>query len=95
MVSSPIRIHPQNSKLFEFRGRPLLLLTATEHYGAVINRNFDHLTYLDDTAGKRQTLSRCSLLFRELSTFNLSPGNGNPLLWSSQGSKRCGNLQVW
>jgi hypothetical protein len=79
MVSSPIRIHPQNSELFEFRGRPLVLLTATEHYGAVINRNFDYLTYLDDMASKRQTLSRCFLLFHELSTFNSSSGNDNPL----------------
>ncbi|MDE0099750.1 MAG: hypothetical protein OXM87_09120, partial [Truepera sp.] len=62
----PIRLHPENPRYFLYRGKPLVLITATEHYGAVINRNFDYLTYLDDMAGKRQTLSRCFLLFREL-----------------------------
>ena len=75
----PIRLHPENPRYFLYRGKPLVLITATEHYGAVINRNFGYLTYLDDMAGKRQTLSRCFLLFRELSTFNPSSGNDNPL----------------
>ena len=47
-----------------------MLITATEHYGAVINRNFDYVAYLDDAAEKRQTLSRCFLLFRELQVFD-------------------------
>ena len=68
MVSSPIRIHPQNSKLFEFRGRPLVLLTATEHYGAVMNRSFRFERYLDDAADKGITLTRLFTLFRELQT---------------------------
>ena len=67
-MSSPIRIHPQNSKLFEFRGRPLVLLTATEHYGAVMNRSFRFERYLDDAADKGITLTRLFTLFRELQT---------------------------
>ena len=47
-----------------------MLITATEHYGAVVNRNFDYIAYLDDAAEKRQTLSRCFLLFRELQVFD-------------------------
>ena len=65
-MSTPIRIHPQNPKLFEFRGRPLVLLTATEHYGAVMNRPFQFERYLADAAVKRMTLSRLFMLFREL-----------------------------
>ena len=49
----PIRVHPDNPKLFEFNGRPLVLLTATEHYGAVFNRPFRFERYLADTADKR------------------------------------------
>jgi Cellulase (glycosyl hydrolase family 5) len=64
----PIRIHPQNSKIFEFRGQPLVLLTATEHYGAVINRPFDIKRYLADAADKKITLTRLFMLFRELQT---------------------------
>ena len=62
---TPIRIHPDNPKLFEFRGKPLVLLTATEHYGAVINRPFRFERYLEDAAAKRITLTRLFTLFRE------------------------------
>jgi hypothetical protein len=68
MLMPPIRIHPQNAKLFEFRGEPLVLLTATEHYGAVMNRPFDFERYLADVADKNITLSRLFTLFRELQT---------------------------
>ena len=69
-MSEPIGLHPENPRYFLYKGRPLVLITATEHYGAVINRNFDYVAYLDDAAEKRQTLSRCFLLFRELQVFD-------------------------
>lgn len=69
-MSTPIGLHPENPRYFLYNGRPLVLITATEHYGAVINRNFDYVAYLDDAAEKRQTLSRCFLLFRELQVFD-------------------------
>src|SRR5215213_425145 len=62
----PIAIHPDNPRLFLFRGKPLVLITATEHYGSVINRPFDFEKYLVDHASKRQTLTRTFLLYREL-----------------------------
>ena len=65
-MTTPIRIHPGNPRLFEFRGKPRALVTATEHYGAVINRPFRYDRYLEDAADKRMTLSRLFLLFREL-----------------------------
>lgn len=65
-MSAAIRIHPQNPKLFEFRGRPLVLVTATEHYGAVMNRPFRFERYLADAAEKKITLTRLFTLFREL-----------------------------
>ena len=64
----PIRIHPENGKLFLFRGRPRVLLCATEHYGSVVNRTFDFERYLDEAANRHQTLTRLFLLFRELQT---------------------------
>ena len=69
-MSAPIQLHPDNPRYFLYKGKPLVLITATEHYGAVINRNFDYIAYLDDAAQKRQTLSRCFLLFRELQVFD-------------------------
>jgi hypothetical protein len=63
-----LRLHPENPKLFEFRGKPLVLLTATEHYGAVMNRPFRFERYLADAADKGMTLTRLFMLFRELQT---------------------------
>jgi hypothetical protein len=67
-MPAPIRIHPSHPKLFEFRGRPRVLLTASEHYGAVMNRPFDFARYLADAADKGMTLTRLFMLFRELQT---------------------------
>jgi hypothetical protein len=69
-MSTPIGLHPENPRYFLYKAKPLVLITATEHYGAVVNRNFDYIAYLDDAAQKRQTLSRCFLLFRELQVFD-------------------------
>ncbi len=66
--AEPIHIHPHNPKVFEFRGRPRVLICATEHYGAVVNRSFDFGRYLDEAAERGQTLTRLFLLFRELQT---------------------------
>src|SRR5512135_1358970 len=68
MSSYPLRIHPDNPRLFEFRGRPRVLVTATEHYGAVMNRPFRFERYLADAAEKGMTLTRLFTLFRELQT---------------------------
>jgi len=43
-----------------------MLLCATEHYGAVMNRPFVFEKYLADAAEKKQTLTRLFTLFREL-----------------------------
>ena len=61
----PIRIHPHNPKIFEFRGQSRVLITASEHYGAVINRPFRFEAYLADAAEKGITLTRLFMLFRE------------------------------
>lgn len=43
----PISQHPQNPHYFLFRGQPTILVTSAEHYGAVINLDFDYRAYLD------------------------------------------------
>ena len=67
-AAPPIQIHPENPRYFIFRSRPVFLLTATEHYGAVMNRPFDYKRYLDDMVDKRMTFTRTFLLYRELQT---------------------------
>jgi hypothetical protein len=61
-----IQINPENPRYFLFRGKPLALISATEHYGSVINRAFNYEKYLDDAAEHRMTMTRTFLLFREL-----------------------------
>ncbi len=62
----PITIHPDNPKLFLFRGAPRVLVTATEHYGAVMNRPFRFARYLADAAERGITCTRLFVLFREM-----------------------------
>ena len=69
-MHQPFRIHPRNPKLFEFRSKPRVLICATEHYGAVVNRPFDFERYLADAAEKGQTLTRLFPLFRALQGCN-------------------------
>src|SRR5207249_3782080 len=42
----PLRLHPDNPHYLLFRGKPTVLITSGEHYGAVLNRAFDYLRYL-------------------------------------------------
>ncbi len=46
-AAEPIRLHPKNPHYFLFRGRPVALVTSGEHYGAVLNGDFDYRKYLD------------------------------------------------
>jgi hypothetical protein len=42
----PIQLHPDNPHYFLWRGKPTILITSGEHYGAVLNRAFDYKKYL-------------------------------------------------
>jgi len=46
--NKPISLHPQNPHYFLFRGKPTILITSAEHYGAVVNPDFDFIKYLDE-----------------------------------------------
>ncbi|QHT71251.1 cellulase family glycosylhydrolase [Rhodocytophaga rosea] len=43
----PISLHPNNGHYFLFRDKPTVLITSGEHYGAVLNLDFDYITYLN------------------------------------------------
>lgn len=46
----PFALHPDNPHYFVFRGKDTILITSGEHYGAVINLDFDYVKYLDTLA---------------------------------------------
>jgi hypothetical protein len=45
-VAAPLTLHPQNPHYFLFGGKPTVLITSGEHYGAVLNADFDYAKYL-------------------------------------------------
>lgn len=46
IVAQPISLHPENQHYFQYKGNPLILVTSAEHYGAVLNADFDFEKYL-------------------------------------------------
>ena len=57
-AAQPVRLHPANPHYFLFAGRPAVLITSGEHYGAVLNRDFDYVRYLDTLRADRLNLTR-------------------------------------
>jgi len=49
-AAEPIALHPDNGHYFLWRGKPTILVTSGEHYGAVLNLDFDFVRYLDALA---------------------------------------------
>jgi hypothetical protein len=40
-----LRLHPDSPRYFLFRGKPTVVITSGEHYGAVLNQDFDYRKY--------------------------------------------------
>ncbi len=73
LVTSPaaadktLALHPENPHYFLFRGKPAVLVTSGEHYGAVLNRDFDYIPYLDELQARKFNLTRTfSGVYREV-----------------------------
>jgi len=49
-VGEPIALHPDNGHYFLWRGRPTILITSGEHYGALLNLDFDYGRYFTTLA---------------------------------------------
>jgi hypothetical protein len=45
--NKPISRHPDNPHYFSWKGKPLVLITTDQHYGAVINLDFNYIPFLD------------------------------------------------
>jgi hypothetical protein len=67
LEAQPIRLHPDNPHYYEFRGKPFLVVTSAEHYGALINADFNYKRYLDAMAASDMRMTRFFTgLYREL-----------------------------
>jgi len=49
-AKEPLKLHPENPHYFIYDGKPTVLVTSGEHYGSVLNLDFDFVTYLDTLA---------------------------------------------
>ena len=57
-IAPPLALHPDNPHYFLWRGKPSVLITSGEHYGAVLNLDFDYRQYLDTLAKDGLNLTR-------------------------------------
>lgn len=79
----PLVVHPDNNHYFLFREKPVVLIGSTEHYGAVMNLDFDYIKYLDELAscGLNITRTFSGIYVEPQGAFNISkntlaPGGG-------------------
>lgn len=68
-----LALHPENPHYFLFRGDPTVLIASGEHYGALLNGDFDFIPYFDELKDKRLNLTRTfSGVYREVpGSFNI------------------------
>ena len=91
----PIMLHPDNGHYFLWRGKPAILITSGEHYGALLNLDFDYGRYFKALAADSLNHTRVfSGTYREVPgsfgiTDNpLAPKAGRYICpWARSGSK--------
>jgi hypothetical protein len=76
-TGEPVKTNPSNPHYYYFGGRPIILITSAEHYGAVINKDFDYVPYLDtlQAHGLNYTRIYMGAMFETFGKFI----TGNPL----------------
>jgi hypothetical protein len=47
LKAQPVALHPDNPHYLIYHGKPLIIISSGEHYGAVMNLDFDNIKYLN------------------------------------------------
>ena len=70
----PISLHPDNPHYFIYNAKPTILITSGEHYGAVMNPDFDYKKYLKTLQldGLNLTRTMTGAYFEPSGAFNIS-----------------------
>ncbi len=58
ITRGPIQLHPENPHYFQYKDKTLVLITSAEHYGAVLNLDFDYKLYLKTLAEEGMNYTR-------------------------------------
>lgn len=80
-AAQPLSLDPDNPHYFLFRGKPTILITSGEHYGAVLNLDFDYAKYLRTLAadGLNGTRTWSGAYCEPSSAFNIRSNTLAPL----------------
>jgi len=76
----PITLYPGNPHYFSYKGEPTILITSGEHYGAVMNPDFDYRIYLETLQkdGMNLTRTMTGAYFEPAGAFNISKNTMAP-----------------
>jgi hypothetical protein len=56
--SQPVSLHPDNPHYFFYKNKPTVFITSGEHYGALLNLDFNYTKYLDELQRKALNMTR-------------------------------------
>ncbi|MGK2863018.1 MAG: cellulase family glycosylhydrolase [Chitinophagaceae bacterium] len=70
----PMSLNADNPHYFDYKGKPVILVTSGEHYGAVLNLDFDYIKYLDELKlnGLNLTRTFTGAYLEPVGAFNIS-----------------------
>src|SRR3954471_21261037 len=79
-AAEPLSFHPDNPHYFLFRGQPTIIITSGEHYGAVLNLDFNYVAYLTElqTRGLNGTRTFTGAYFEPPGAFNIADNSMAP-----------------
>lgn len=74
LTAQPIVLHPENPHYFQFKQKPKVLITSAEHYGAVLNLDFDFRKYLHELEKSEMNMTRVfsGVYCEPLGAFNIA-----------------------
>jgi len=80
LTAAPIALHPDNPHYFLWRGKPTVIITSGEHYGALLNLDFDFRKYFNTLAKDKLNGTRTwAGAYAETSgNFNIADNTLNP-----------------
>ena len=99
-VNSQLIVDPENYRYFRYRNKTVALVGSTEHYGAILNLDFDYITYLDTIQQNQLHLVRTwtGAIYREdihdfdIRRNTLAPNSGRYLApWAIEPNSCCYN----
>jgi len=78
--TKPISLNPNNPHYFNYNGKPTVLISSGEHYGAIMNPDFDFKLYLKTLQkdGLNLTRTMTGAYFEPAGAFNISNNSLGP-----------------